>query len=212
MVHGILRPRVKPPLGSLDDWAAVGSGTILGSWSELSDLGFVGNKSDRVNVSDSVTADVTRAPTKPKQKWDIFPDRRVDEKDVDDLIVHVDPFGEPADSYDVDNPPFSPSSLFDTELGEALEAKDKIDYSVNLGTNEPFIIKNPPYQAEIDIAVSRFRQDGRNRYISNGKVLSPCKVLKNENFDIEKRRHVRTGKSGARLRQIRRTYAYVNCK
>lgn len=226
MVHGILN-KFKPPRDTTEDIAGVGIGTILGSFNQLGDVGVVGNTTSRLDISDTVDTDVTRGRpprTHPDFKWDIFPDREPD-RDKPRPILDVPFPGEPPGK---DTPILPQPEIYTTQAGEAFQARDTLTATVQRGntTNEPIVVKRrvlgPNMRFRMGDAVSykghkkyyvtveRHQYDTGKPYRKNVRV-PPCTALKNSGFDIENRRHRKTGNSSARLRQIRRTYAYKNC-
>ena len=225
MPHGLLSKLGKPPKITTEDIASVGAGTILGSFNQLGDLGFVGNPTTGLGISDTVRTDVSRGRP-PKQdstfEWNIFPDRKPDENRP--VVPFIDiPTGSPPPEY----PLLIPPAQNTFHAGEALQARDTLSVKVQRGTNDtPVIVHKPRYAAQINfklgdavsykghkkyyVTKTHYRKTGSS-YKKHHRV-PPCTALNNEGFSLERRKHKRTGNSSSQLRQIRRTYAYRNCK
>lgn len=145
---------------------------------------------DTLGISDEVKADVRRKERiDPYTREEVFPDL-------------------PPGRVWGDVPP-TPLTTQDTEsVSEALQATDKID--VNLGHEDKDVADTHHHMIMnriIQIKTSRgfaYEQDGRR--------LHPCEALENDGFNINMRRHVKTGNGKRRLAQIRRQYAYMNCR
>lgn len=120
--------------------------------------------------------------------------------------------GLPDSSTDEDTPidpsaitPLTPLIVTGNNVSEALRAKDEIRTDLVERKDMPLIIQPRPYNIIID--------SGKKHYLDlTGRVMHPCEVLDNENFSIYRRKHVKTGNSKARVRQIRRHYAALNCR
>lgn len=177
---------------SIDQWFKGKADELINSlWKVAPNVGS-SEGTENLGISEGITAVVTRNITdEPSDPGD-------DPKDtpttpIEDIDIFLDtPLAPLTDDYGISS-------------SEAFQAKDKIE--VDLGKrNETYIQYGRVYQLIIS--------NGKKHYLSKGRVMHPCEVLENTDggFDINKRKHVATGNSSARLRQIRRHYAYINCK
>lgn len=153
------------------------------------------------NIPDLPNIVEEERPTSPKEDEDLdddipssFPDTTDDT--IDDPILDV-----PSDTP-------TPPDVPDEPPGEAPEvAKDiVVDETRDKG--------RPTYLFDRTAYIS-IKVDGKTRYMVRGAVEHPCDALEGEkpgDFKLSNRKHRATGNSRARLRMIRRNYAYLNCK
>lgn len=212
-------PRIRPNIPiTPEEIGAASVGSLLGSFSPLSDLGFGTGPSSDVNVTDEINVEVTK--NQPWQwPWGIpkipVPDywpipTKPTEKDTTDT-VYINQY---IDLYPLDSEtPFTSSS----GVNEALQARDSLFWYKKTG--EPNFEPKTPKDTYLEEQAAgyvtlRLRGSGSKRYSRKGELLTPCRVeylARQQGVDFRKRRHVRTGNSKARTKQIRRTYAFAGC-
>lgn len=160
---------------------------------------------------DNILDTVQEQPTKG---WSHDPLDLPDTPDIPDFPIYEPAVTEEEieDNLSIpDEPPIdtpTPPDVID-DTGEATEEvaiDDIVDETRDTG--------RPTYLFDRTAYIS-IKVGGKKRYMDSGTVLDPCQSLegtKPNDFKISQRKHRRTGNSSARLRQIRRTYAYLNCK
>lgn len=229
MVYGI----------SPDPDKRVSKRNLLGTWNPLSDIGALQLPRTDIGLDDYIDTGIKRKPItgypEPSGQRPDIPNRTTIPKpdDIDTIRRKGWPFGWP---WGRPPPPpwwpiTAPVPMRETRhRTEALRAKDSIfvkkqerrpdkpfiiaPYSgttqLYFRVQRPYGLTSGPKYAKSLTAVRGYGNRYYDRYTR--KKLPACKVLKNQMFDIENRKHRKSGKSDARLRQIRRTYAYRNCK
>lgn len=203
MVHGLLS-RIQPVLPTTEEIGAASIGSLLGSFSQLYDLGFQQGPTDSTTIRDTIRTDVSRKPRRtPRQKPREQPKPKPRDP-IDTLLVPSKP----------SNPSYYSPLYASSISGEALRARDSLDVKVKRGQKTEQINQYRTYDLTTDTHGRGFirvtTSKGRYRYLDrSGKKIPACHFL--ESY-VEGRSHKKTGKKDARLRQIRRTYAHYNCR
>lgn len=140
-------------------------------------------QAEELHVSDTVDTDITRG----------LPESTPDE--IEELINEG-------------ITPLTPLIVTENDLSEALRAKDEIATSIWRDTKKES-------GAMMHDGIQSIQIGSKKRYLHRDGVLDPCQVLEGNHrrghYNIKHRRHVKTGNSKDRLKQIRRYYAFINC-